>query len=84
MLQFVSDLSTNSMEELDCIRIYLNNASFIEIYCIGLYWLCVMFTIVHMEHVTSINWPLALLISFHSGYEGTDKIISICKQVLAT
>ena len=30
----------------------------------GVYLLCVMFTIVYMEHVTSINQPLALLISF--------------------
>ena len=36
-----------------------------------------MFTIVHIEHVTPINGPLALQISFYSGYEGVGKGISI-------
>ena len=56
---------------------------FIKIYCIGLYWLCVISTIVHMEHVTPINQPLALLVSLYSGYEGAGKAISVCEQVLA-
>ena len=36
----------------------------IKIYSIGQYQQYVIFTIVHMEHVTPINQPLALLISF--------------------
>ena len=56
---------------------------FTEIYCIGLYQLCVIFIIVHMEHVIPINSPPALLISFYSGYEGADKAISFHEQVLA-
>ena len=35
-----------------------------EIYCIGLYRLCVIFTIVYMGHVTPINQLKALLILF--------------------
>ena len=53
------------------------------IYCIDLYWLCVIFTIVYMEHVTPINQPLVLLISFYNGYEGVGRAISIREQVLA-
>ena len=33
----------------------------------GVYLLCVMFTIVYMEHVMPINQALALLISFLQG-----------------
>ena len=57
--------------------------SFSKIYCIGLYRLSVIFTIVYMEHVTPIDRPLALLISFYSGYEGAGKAISVCEQVTA-
>ena len=35
-----------------------------------------------MEHVTPIDRPLALLISFYSGYEGASKAISVCEQVI--
>ena len=45
------------------IKIYLYNDPFKEIYHIGLYLLCVMITIVHMEHVTLVNQPLGFLIS---------------------
>ena len=37
-----------------------------------------------MEHVMTINKPLALLVSFYSGYEGEGKVISIHEYVLAT
>ena len=47
------------------------------------YQSCVIFTIVHMEHVIPINSPLALLISFYSGYDSADKAISFHEQVLA-
>ena len=36
-----------------------------------------------MEHMMPINWPLPLLISFYSGYEGVGKAISVREQVLA-
>ena len=54
----------NSMEELDCVTIYLMYVPFVEIHCIGVYRLCVIFITVHMEHVTPINQPLVLLIPF--------------------
>ena len=34
-----------------------------------------------MEHMMPINRPVALLISFYSGYEVADKAISVSKQV---
>ena len=36
-----------------------------------------------MKHVTLINRPLALLISFYSDYESTGKAISVHEQVIA-
>ena len=36
-----------------------------------------------MEHVTPINWPLALLIYYYSGHEGVGKAISAHEQVIA-
>ena len=36
-----------------------------------------------MEHVTPIDQPLSLLISFYIGYEGAGKAISVCEQVIA-
>ena len=57
---------------------------FTEIYCIGLYRLCVIFTIVYTEQMAPINRSLALLISFYSGYEDVDKAIHVCEQVPAT
>ena len=57
--------------------------SFAKIYCIGLYWLSVIFTIVYiLEHVTPIDQPLVLLISFYSGYEGAGKAISGCIDII--
>ena len=56
---------------------------FTEIYCISLYQLCVIFTIVYMGRVTPIHQPLVLLISFYSGYEGAGKAISVCEQIRA-
>ena len=47
-----------------------------------MYQLCVIFTIVHMEHVMPIYRPLALLINFCSGYEGAGKAISVHEHVL--
>ena len=48
------------------------------------YQLCVnVFTIVYMEHMTPINRPLALVISFHSDYKSAGKAISVHKQVIA-
>ena len=38
---------------------------------------------VYMDYVKPINRPLALLISFYSGYEGVGKAISVHEQVLA-
>ena len=54
---------------------------FTKIYCIGLYLLCDIFTIVHTEHMMPINRSVALLISFYSGYEVAGKAISVSKQV---
>ena len=62
--------------------IYSHAIPFNEIYCIGLYRQCVIFTIVYMEDMMPINQPLVLLISFYSGYEGADKTIGVHKQVL--
>ena len=42
---------------------------------LGLYLLCIMFAIVHMEHVMPINRPLTRLISFYSDYEGISNTI---------
>ena len=36
---------------------------------IGLYWLCVMFTIIRMEHIMPINQPLALVLPCHQSVE---------------
>ena len=63
--------------------IYSHAIPFNEIYCIGLYQLCVIFTIVFMGHMTPINRPLALLISFYSSYEGAGKTIGVHEQTLA-
>ena len=57
--QFVTNLSTKYIELCGITRLhrfYLNNVPKIQ-------W-CVMFTVVHMEHVTPINQPLALISSF--------------------
>ena len=43
----------------------------------GLYLLCGMVIIVHMEYMTDKSQSLALLISFYSGYEGAAKGISV-------
>ena len=58
------------MDFLNCIRIYLYSGPFIEIHHIGLYLLCVTFTIDHLEHVISINGSLVLHISICSGGKG--------------
>ena len=49
----------------------------------GLYWLCVIFIIVHMEHVTPIIQPIALLNSFYSAHEGAGKASSVREQIIA-
>ena len=36
-----------------------------------------------MEHVTPINLPLALRISFYSGYDGVGKAINVCQEDIA-
>ena len=67
------------MEKLDCV--YLSNIPFHQ--DILHRPICAMsyITIVHMEHMMSINRYLALVISFYSGYEGASKAISVHQQV---
>ena len=69
MPQLLSDLSTKYIELYGIARLHKDLATLItypltEIYCIGVYQLCVIFIVVRMEHVTPINQSLALLISF--------------------
>ena len=54
---------------------------FTKVYCIGLYQLCAIFTIVHIEHVMHIYQPLAF--HFYGGYEDAGKGLIVRKQVLA-
>ena len=56
--------------------------SFAKIYCIGLYQLSVIFTMVYMEHVTLIDCSTSNFI-FTVAMKGAGKAISVCKQVIA-
>ena len=48
-----------------------------------IYYICVMFTIVHMENLT-YYYTLALLITFSSDYEGASKGVIMSKFQLST